>query len=67
MSKFGQCGQVLRPGAVTEEMLAEVAPYVTTDTHLVTGKGVPKAPGMKYRHYAPEAPVTGLRRKVRIR
>ena len=36
---------VLRPGAVTEEMLAEVAPYVTTDTHLVTGKGVPKAPG----------------------
>ena len=48
---------VLRPGAVTEEMLAEVAPYVTTDTHLVTGKGVPKAPGMKYRHYAPEAPV----------
>ena len=48
---------VLRPGAVTEEMLAEVAPYVTTDTHLVTGKGVSKAPGMKYRHYAPEAPV----------
>ena len=48
---------VLRPGAVTEEMLSEVAPYVTTDTHLVTGKGVPKAPGMKYRHYAPEAPV----------
>ena len=24
----------------------------------MTGKGVPKAPGMKYRHYAPSAPMT---------
>ena len=48
---------ILRPGGITPEMLAEVAAKVVLDTHLVSGKGVPKAPGMKYRHYAPEAPV----------
>ena len=39
-------------------MLQEVVPHVQLDTTLVTGKGVPKAPGMKYRHYAPSAPMT---------
>ena len=39
-------------------MLQEVVPHVRLDTTLVTGKGVPKAPGMKYRHYAPSAPMT---------
>ena len=46
---------ILRPGGVTVEMLQEVVPHVQLDTTLVTGKGVPKAPGMKYRHYAPKA------------
>lgn len=49
---------ILRPGGVTVEMLQEVVPHVQLDTTLVTGKGVPKAPGMKYRHYAPSAPMT---------
>ena len=48
---------ILRPGAVTEEMLAAVTPRVTVDKTLITGTGVPKAPGMKYRHYAPNAPM----------
>lgn len=49
---------ILRPGGVTIEMLKEIVPVVEMDTTLVTGKGVPKAPGMKYRHYAPSAPMT---------
>ena len=48
---------ILRPGAATEEMLAAVTPRVTVDKTLITGTGVPKAPGMKYRHYAPNAPM----------
>ncbi len=49
---------ILRPGGVTIDMLKEVVPHVRLDTNLVTGQGVPKAPGMKYRHYAPSAPMT---------
>lgn len=49
---------ILRPGGVTVEMLQEVVPHVQLDTTLVTGKGVPKAPGMKYRHYAPKGNLT---------
>lgn len=48
---------ILRPGGVTEEMLAGFTPYVTMDAHLLTDTGAPKAPGMKYRHYAPSAPM----------
>lgn len=41
---------ILRPGAVTEKMLADVLGKVKT----FEGKiAVAKAPGMKYRHYAP--------------
>ena len=49
---------ILRPGGVTIDMLKEVVSDVRLDDSLVTGKGVPKAPGMKYRHYAPSAPMT---------
>ena len=44
---------VLRPGAVTKEEIAEVIGEVIYGT----GVGAPKSPGMKYTHYAPEAPV----------
>lgn len=47
---------IYRPGAVTAEMLSAYAP-VSIDPAL-TGSGVPKAPGMKYRHYSPSVPVT---------
>lgn len=56
----GGGAQVLRPGAVTEEMIAEVLGSATTDPSVERGLSAgerPKAPGMKYRHYAPKAPV----------
>lgn len=48
---------ILRPGAITKEMLEEIIGEVAVDqTLLADSEGVaPKAPGMKYRHYAPKA------------
>lgn len=47
---------ILRPGFITEEMLEEVLTKVDMDqTILSAASGIaPKAPGMKYRHYAPK-------------
>lgn len=52
--------QVLRPGAITEEMIAAVMGSAETDASTTQGLAAgerPRAPGMKYRHYAPKAPV----------
>lgn len=49
---------ILRPGAITPEMLAEVCEKVSLDPALAGENTVPKAPGMKYTHYAPQAPLT---------
>ena len=48
---------ILRPGAITKEMLEELIGEVSVDRALISSesKEPPKAPGMKYRHYAPEA------------
>ena len=48
---------VLRPGYISLEMLREVMGEVRMDKGLlITDSSVrPKAPGMKYRHYAPKA------------
>lgn len=48
---------ILRPGAVTKEMLEEVIGEVAIDHALIDDEAAeaPKAPGMKYRHYAPKA------------
>lgn len=48
---------ILRPGAVTKEMLEEVIGEVAEDVAIINAdsKEAPKAPGMKYRHYAPKA------------
>ncbi len=49
---------ILRPGGVTKEMLEEVIGTVIEPTHDEQKiESTPKAPGMKYTHYAPEAPV----------
>lgn len=48
---------ILRPGGITKEMLETVVAHVDYDPNLVTGKTVPKAPGMKYKHYAPDSPM----------
>lgn len=52
--------QILRPGFVTEAMLQEVLGQVDVDrTILSNDTGLaPKAPGMKYRHYAPTGELT---------
>lgn len=54
----GETAVILRPGAITEEMLEEVAGRVMIDPALVGKDAIPKAPGMKYKHYAPKAPLT---------
>jgi len=53
--------RLLRPGGVTLEELEEVLGEVEVDEavrRLMAPGEQPKAPGMKYRHYAPKAPVT---------
>ena len=48
---------ILRPGAVTKEMLEKLIGEVEIDQALIAPDSnvKPKAPGMKYRHYAPKA------------
>lgn len=53
--------RLLRPGGITLEQLRAVLGQVDVDpavTRLLGAGEKPKAPGMKYRHYAPKAPVT---------
>lgn len=52
--------QILRPGYVTGEMLSRILKRVDTDvTILKEDSGqAPRAPGMKYRHYAPRGELT---------
>ena len=52
---------ILRPGYITMDMLKGVISKVRLDKALMSGVNgdvKPKAPGMKYRHYAPEAELT---------
>ena len=48
--------QILRPGFVTRQMLEEVLGQVDVDITILDADSgqAPKAPGMKYRHYAPK-------------
>lgn len=51
---------ILRPGYITKEMLERVLGEVKVDAAVLedsSGKA-PKAPGMKYRHYAPKGKLT---------
>ena len=49
---------ILRPGGVTKEMLeAVIGPVVEPSLEQQKIESTPKAPGMKYTHYAPEAPL----------
>lgn len=57
----GEVPMMLRPGAITMEMLRELLGEVETDPAIVgpmSPDAHPKAPGMKYRHYAPKADMT---------
>lgn len=62
---------ILRPGCISKAMLEEVVGTVTIDPAVNGPKKdtsfKPKAPGMKYKHYAPKADMTiisGEREKV---
>ncbi len=46
---------ILRPGGITLEGLREVIPNVTQDESITNKNKIPKSPGQKYRHYAPNA------------
>jgi len=48
---------ILRPGAVTREMIESVIGPVGMKLEVAADE-TPKSPGMKYRHYAPKAKVT---------
>ena len=51
---------ILRPGYINLQMLREVLGEVRTDPGILStneGAARPKAPGMRYRHYAPKAPL----------
>lgn len=52
--------QILRPGYVTQVMLEEVLGQVDVDKTILSNESglAPKAPGMKYRHYAPAGELT---------
>ncbi len=53
---------ILRPGYITKAMLEEVIGVVEIDKAILAAKPdknlIPKAPGMKYKHYAPKADLT---------
>lgn len=48
---------ILRPGGITKEQLEEVIGEVKIDKALLDVEEKPKSPGMKYTHYAPNAPL----------
>lgn len=57
----GELVTLLRPGGVTYEDLVAVCGAIEIDPAVLAKfDGVPMAPGMKYRHYAPHMPVVLL-------
>ncbi len=60
----GETPTLLRPGFISQEMLKEALGQVDVDAASVgpmDPEAHPKAPGMKYRHYAPKADMTIIR------
>ncbi len=53
---------ILRPGCITKQMLGNVIDNIEYDPVILSKNPdknlIPKAPGMKYRHYAPEGSLT---------
>lgn len=55
---MGEFPVILRPGGITREMLQDLMGRVDLDPALAgESAAVPRAPGMKYKHYAPKAPM----------
>ena len=51
--------RIARPGSITQAMLNDVFPGSVEEYHYDVNSQ-PIAPGMKYKHYAPDTPVTML-------
>ncbi|MGL4791783.1 MAG: L-threonylcarbamoyladenylate synthase [Anaerotignaceae bacterium] len=63
----GDVATILRPGAITKEMLLEVLGEVEVDPAILGKLGediAPKAPGMKYTHYSPKANITLVKGEI---
>lgn len=60
----GEVPTILRPGGITLEELQEVLGEVHIDKGLVDKETAPKAPGMKYTHYAPDAEMTLIKGEI---
>jgi L-threonylcarbamoyladenylate synthase len=56
LSLTDQSPLILRPGSITKEMIEAVLHEIVNVSGYREGDR-PRAPGMKYRHYAPRAPV----------
>ncbi len=56
----GETPEILRPGYITKDMLEKVLGEVKVDKTIldINCKEPPKAPGMRYRHYAPKGQLT---------
>lgn len=58
----GAAPMILRPGYITQAMLSKAVGTVLTDPAIsggdLSGDIHPKAPGMKYKHYAPKGDLT---------
>lgn len=60
LSLVGGCPTILRPGGISRDMLEETIGAVAVSESVyraMSSDGRPMAPGMKYRHYAPKAPI----------
>lgn len=60
----GEVPVLLRPGGLTLEELESVLGTVRVSSGKVEDKEVPKAPGMKYTHYAPNADMVIVKGKL---
>lgn len=69
----GEVPVILRPGGITYKQIKEILPKTVIDSHIlksVAADEQPKCPGMKYKHYAPDADVTvveGKNEKVKAK
>ena len=56
----GQSPVILRPGGISFDDIKQILPDAEVDSHVLRAVEVnesPKSPGMKYKHYAPDADV----------
>lgn len=60
----GAVPTILRPGGITPQMIEEALGKVEIDKGLSDPSQKPKAPGMKYKHYAPKAEMHLCRSEV---